>query len=98
MPSGVGWAELLRGSGKYLQRYLSEFCYRFNRRFDLAGLVTQLILTATRTPPLPYRLAMRNAGNQEWDCPGWYGRQEVAMTQLSPMKTTTGFLPRRLLV
>lgn len=47
--------------GKYLQRYLSEFCYRFNRRFDLAGLVTQLIRTATRTPPLPYRLATLDA-------------------------------------
>ena len=47
--------------GKYLQRYLSEFCYRFNRRFDLAGLVTQLILTATRTQPLPYRLAALDA-------------------------------------
>jgi hypothetical protein len=47
--------------GKYLQRYLSEFCYRFNRRFDLTGLVTQLIRTATRTPPLPYRLATLDA-------------------------------------
>ncbi len=25
---------------KYLQRYLSEFCYRFNRRFDLARFGT----------------------------------------------------------
>lgn len=42
---------------KYLQRYLSEFCYRFNRRFDLAALVPRLILAAARTPPLSYRLA-----------------------------------------
>ncbi len=46
---------------KCLQRNLSEFCYRFNRRFDLGGLVTQLILTATRTPPLPDRLATLDA-------------------------------------
>lgn len=42
---------------KYLQRYLSEFCYRFNRRFDLAALVPRLIVAAARTPPLSYRLA-----------------------------------------
>ncbi len=46
---------------KCLQRYLSEFYYRFNRKFDLGGLVTQLILTATRTPPLPDRLATLDA-------------------------------------
>ena len=28
---------------KYLQRYRSEFCYRFNRCFDLAALVPRLI-------------------------------------------------------
>jgi transposase-like protein len=42
---------------KYLQRYLSEFCYRFNRRFDLAALVPRLIVAAACTPPLSYRLA-----------------------------------------
>lgn len=46
---------------KYLQRYLSEFCYRFNRRFDLAALVPRLIVAATRTPPLTYRLAALDA-------------------------------------
>lgn len=46
---------------KYLQRYLSEFCYRFNRRFDLAALVPRLIVAAARTPPLSYRLATVDA-------------------------------------
>jgi transposase-like protein len=41
---------------KYLQRYLSEFCYRFNRRFRLQDLVPRLIYAAAHTPPLPYRL------------------------------------------
>jgi hypothetical protein len=41
---------------KYLQRYLSEFCYRFNRRFKLQDLVPRLIHAAANTPPLPYRL------------------------------------------
>jgi len=42
---------------KYLQRYLSEFCYRFNRRFDLEALVPRLIVAAAQTPLLSYRLA-----------------------------------------
>lgn len=42
---------------KYLQRYLSEFCYRFNRRFELAALVPRLLYAAAHTPPLPYTLA-----------------------------------------
>ncbi|MDE2174027.1 MAG: IS1595 family transposase [Betaproteobacteria bacterium] len=46
---------------KYLQRYLSEFCYRFNRRFDLAALVPKLIRAAAHTPPLPYPLATLDA-------------------------------------
>lgn len=46
---------------KYLQRYVSEFCYRFNRRFDLAALVPRLIVAAARTPPLNYRLATLDA-------------------------------------
>lgn len=41
---------------KYLQRYLSEFCYRFNRRFRLQDLVPRLIHAAAHTPPLPYCL------------------------------------------
>ena len=42
---------------KHLPRYLAEFCYRFNRRFALHELVARLACIATRTPPLPYRLA-----------------------------------------
>ena len=42
---------------KYLQRYLSEFCYRFNRRFDLAALVPRLLYATAHTPRLPYKLA-----------------------------------------
>ncbi|WP_336838706.1 IS1595 family transposase [Sphingobacterium siyangense] len=46
---------------KYLQRYLSEFCYRFNRRFDMAAMVPRLLYVAVRTPPLPYRLVTLDA-------------------------------------
>lgn len=40
---------------KHLPRYLSEFTYRFNRRFDLAGMVARLGAAAALTPPMPYR-------------------------------------------
>lgn len=41
---------------KYAQRYLAEFQYRFNRRFDLCGLIPRLAYVALRTPPMPERL------------------------------------------
>ena len=41
---------------KHLPRYLAEFSYRFNRRFDLAAMVGRLGRAATVTPPMPYRL------------------------------------------
>ncbi|NEX16728.1 MAG: hypothetical protein C1943_08885 [Halochromatium sp.] len=34
-----------QASGQHLPRYLNEFCYRFNRRFDLAALL-----------PMPHQL------------------------------------------
>lgn len=40
---------------KHLPRYLAEFTYRFNRRFDLAGMVDSLGAAAVLTPPMPYR-------------------------------------------
>jgi hypothetical protein len=43
-------------SGKHLPRYLGEFCYRFNRRFDLAAMLTRLGKAAVQTPPMPHRL------------------------------------------
>jgi hypothetical protein len=39
-----------------LPRYLAEFCYRFNRRFDLAAMLPRLGVAAARTPPMPDRL------------------------------------------
>ncbi len=44
------------GKHKHLPRYLAEFCYRFNRRFNLANLLPRLAYVAARTPPMPYRL------------------------------------------
>jgi transposase-like protein len=38
---------------KYAHRYLAEFAYRFNRRFDLAGLTQRLIVAAATTQPRP---------------------------------------------
>ncbi len=42
--------------GKHLPRYLAEFRYRFNRRYDLEALVPRLPHASVRTPPMPYRL------------------------------------------
>jgi len=41
---------------KHLPRYLAEFSYRFNRRFDLASMLPRLATAAAQTPPMPYRL------------------------------------------
>ncbi len=41
--------------GKHLPRYLAEFTYRFNRRFDLVGMLASLGRAAADTPPMPYR-------------------------------------------
>jgi len=41
---------------KHLPRYLAEFEYRFNRRYDLAAMMPRLGYVALRTPPMPYRL------------------------------------------
>lgn len=43
-------------SANHLPRYLAEFCYRFNRRFELAAMLPRLGYAAVRTPPMPYRL------------------------------------------
>ena len=37
-------------------RYLTEFEYRFNRRYDLAAMIPRLTWAAVRTTPMPYRL------------------------------------------
>jgi hypothetical protein len=43
-------------SPKHVPRYLAEFEYRFNRRYDLAAMIPRLTWASVRTPPLPYRL------------------------------------------
>ncbi len=39
---------------KYLQRYLSEFCYRFNRRFNEKQLFSRSILACVKAEPVYY--------------------------------------------
>jgi hypothetical protein len=45
-----------RISKEHLPRYLAEFCYRFNRRFELHTMVDPLAAVATKTPPMPHGL------------------------------------------
>jgi len=42
-------------SPKHAPRYLAEFEYRFNRRFNLPSMVQSLARDAVQTPPMPYR-------------------------------------------
>jgi transposase-like protein len=41
---------------KHLPRYLAEFSYKFNRRFDLKAMINRLIFACSQTPPMPERL------------------------------------------
>ena len=41
---------------KYADNYLGAFAYRFNRRFDLSGLVPRLIVDVCRAKAKPERL------------------------------------------
>lgn len=43
-------------SSEHVPRYLAEFQYRYNRRHDLASMITRLCHSALRTPPMPGRL------------------------------------------
>ena len=41
---------------KYAHRYLAEFQYRFNRRFNLRAILGRLVVAAVSTAPQPRRL------------------------------------------
>lgn len=43
-------------SAKHVPRYLAEFEYRFNRRFNLEEMIPRLAYIALRTPPMPARV------------------------------------------
>jgi transposase-like protein len=43
-------------SKRHFPLYLAEFCYRFNRRYDLKQLIPRFGYIAVRTPPMPQRL------------------------------------------
>jgi transposase-like protein len=42
-------------NAKHVPRYLAEFEYRFNRRYDLAAMIPRLCWASVRTSPMPYR-------------------------------------------
>jgi transposase-like protein len=43
-------------ASEHVPRYLAEFEYRFNRRYDLTAMLPRLCWAGVRTPPMPYRL------------------------------------------
>lgn len=46
---------------KYAEHYLAAFAYRFNRRFDLRGLVTRLIVDVVRAEPVSEKAVRSHA-------------------------------------
>jgi hypothetical protein len=62
--------------GNNVPRYLAEFEYRFNRRFDLPAMIERLTFVALRTPPMPYRLLkLADIPWQKSSCPNRLARQ-----------------------
>lgn len=47
----------------HLLRYMAEFSYRFNRQYDLAGMLARVATAAAQTPPMPYRLVKLAEGH-----------------------------------
>lgn len=47
--------------GKYAAHYLAAFAYRFNRRFDLRGLVARLIVDVARCAPVTETVVRQHA-------------------------------------
>lgn len=48
---------------KYAHRYLAKYQYRFDRRFDLAGMLSRLVTATVRTGKRP-EAWLRQAGDQ----------------------------------
>ena len=70
---------------KYVQRYLAEFEYRFNRRFDLPDIIPRLVYVALRTPPdagAATQVTLGLSGNQVYFLKE--GDLIVAMTEQGP--------------
>ena len=52
-------ADCASASIKYGQACLAAFAYRFNRRFDLRGLLATLIVDVARCMPVPEKVVRR---------------------------------------
>ncbi len=57
--SGAFHALTYREYRQTCQIYLIAFAYRFNRRFDLCGLVPRHILDVARSKPVPEKVVRR---------------------------------------
>ncbi len=49
-------------SARHLPRYLAEFQFRFNNRFDLKAIFPALLLAVVRTAPHPVRNLVAEVG------------------------------------
>ena len=74
---------------KYAQRYLAEFEYRFNRRFDLPRIIPRLVYVALRTPAdagAAAQVELSLSGNQI----GNYSYKNSATGPESALRMATG--------
>ena len=61
-PTAIGPASFgTRRKTHYAARYLAEFQYRFNRRYDLAAMLPRLLQAAVTALPLPRPILLSSA-------------------------------------
>lgn len=56
-----GWLRGMHHQVDYLQRYVDEYCYRFNRNNMKEGIFENLMVRMVKAKPLPYKLYCLNA-------------------------------------
>jgi hypothetical protein len=63
LKTAINWTYHAFNFEKYAHRYLGEYQYRFNRRFDLAGMLSRLVTATAQTGKRP-EAWLRLAGDQ----------------------------------
>lgn len=62
------WGSCHTLGAKHLPRHLAEYCFRFNHRFELKRMITQLGRAVVASPPMPCRLLKMAEGHGQSGC------------------------------